>query len=217
MRYLVYKITNTANGKIYIGSHKTIDIDDGYMGSGKYLKRAQSKYGLDKFQKEILFEFDNAESMFQKEKELVTLGKHSYNLKSGGEGGFDYINKNQKNGSSLGVKRRTELLNDPVWKEGFLLKQKAGFDRFLQSDIFPQAIERGIQTKKERYPYGNKTFLGKHHSEESKNKIRRSLEGKRVGSGNSQFGTMWITDGNTNRKMLKTDAIPNGWQRGRKI
>lgn len=194
-----------------------MDIDDGYMGSGKYLKHAQNKYGLDKFQKKILFEFDNAEEMFQKEKALVTLGNHSYNLKSGGEGGFDYINENQKNGSSLGVKRRIELLNDIVWKEDFLQKQKAGFDRFLQSDAFPQAIERGIQTKKERYPNGNKTFLGKHHTEESKNKMKRSLEGKRIGSGNSQFGTMWITDGILNRKILKTDAIPNGWRRGRKI
>ena len=37
-------------------------LDDGYLGSGKHLKRAISKYGENSFTKEILFIFDNQRS-----------------------------------------------------------------------------------------------------------------------------------------------------------
>ena len=85
MFYTIYKITNQIDGKIYIGSHKTLDLDDSYMGSGKYLKLAQEKYGLENFKKEILFVFDTPELMYAKEKEIVNEEflalENTYNLK----------------------------------------------------------------------------------------------------------------------------------------
>ena len=47
--YMIYKITNTINSKIYIGKHKCDDLDDGYFGSGKRLWIAINKYGLENF------------------------------------------------------------------------------------------------------------------------------------------------------------------------
>ena len=91
MFYLIYQITNKLNGKIYYGAHQTNIKDDGSMGSGKHLKSAIKKYGVDNFEKAILFEANSKEEMFDYERNLVTRSvvadTNYYNLKIGGEGG----------------------------------------------------------------------------------------------------------------------------------
>ena len=91
MNYIIYKTTNTISKKYYIGCHQTVNLDDGYLGSGKYLKRAIKKYGIKNFTFQILHILPTKEEMFQLERELVNeeLVKDplSYNLKIGGSGG----------------------------------------------------------------------------------------------------------------------------------
>ena len=93
MYYTINKTTNLINNKYYIGKHKTKNINDSYMGSGKILMQAIEKYGVKNFSKEILFVFDNEEDMNKKEQELVVLSEETYNLCKGGNGGFGYINE----------------------------------------------------------------------------------------------------------------------------
>lgn len=97
MYYTIYKVTNKLNGKFYIGKHQTTNIDDSYYGSGKAIKEAIQKYGIDSFSKEVLFIFDNEDDMNNKEKELITEEfvnrKDTYNLGVGGEGGAHFKGK----------------------------------------------------------------------------------------------------------------------------
>ena len=91
MYYIIYKTTNLLNNKYYVGSHQTSDLADGYLGSGKYLKRAISKHGKENFIREILYIFDSKKEMFDKEKEIVNeefvKDTNTYNFKIGGSGG----------------------------------------------------------------------------------------------------------------------------------
>lgn len=108
MFYTVYKTTNLINGKFYVGVHKTNEPNDSYLGSGKLLLKAIEKYGIESFRKEVLFIFDNPTEAFDKEAEIVTTEflseNNTYNLKVGGQGGFDYLNRTGLNIS--GVKKR---------------------------------------------------------------------------------------------------------------
>ena len=121
--FTVYKITNLVNGKVYIGKHQTKYLDDNYMGSGKLIKAAIKKYGLENFKKEILHVFETEDEMNKKEAELVTeefiASGISYNLCSGGNGGFGYINtnglafgKNVKESNSKGGIRGIRVLHE---------------------------------------------------------------------------------------------------------
>lgn len=86
--YICYKITNKINSKVYVGVHKTDNINDGYMGSGVAIKKAISKYRIENFKKEILKEFNSVEEMLYYEKSIVNKefveSRNTYNLTIGG-------------------------------------------------------------------------------------------------------------------------------------
>jgi group I intron endonuclease len=95
--HIIYQITNNVNGKIYRGKHTTQNLDDEYFGSGKLINRAIQKYGIENFTKEILEYCETVEQLNERERFWVdeewVLNKDTYNLKLGGGGGWDYINR----------------------------------------------------------------------------------------------------------------------------
>lgn len=89
--YCIYRITNLLDGRTYIGQHKYKNLNDNYMGSGKHLVASQKKYGIENFEKEILYSNiqyrETADDMerFAIAKER-SLGKAEYNIADGGNG-----------------------------------------------------------------------------------------------------------------------------------
>jgi hypothetical protein len=210
MKYTVYKITNKIDGKIYIGKHQTNDLNDGYMGSGKILRRAQVKHGLENFVKEILHVFDTEEEMNAKEKELVTeefcLREDTYNLCVGGQGGFSHINRSGLNVYGTNGQSGHGLENLAIGRETRLRK-------LSESDEYRVWISKQTSNALIKYYESNPgNFTGKSHTEQTKQKMRKS---KNIGSDNSQFGTMWITNGTENKKIKSVDIVPEGWYKGR--
>ena len=203
--YFLYKITNTVNNKIYLGKHKTTNLDDGYFGSGKLLKRAISKHGKENFIFEVLEQFNSEEELNQAEKELITeefcKRDDNYNLCVGGKGGFSYINRK---GLNTGGEKRNKA--NSLSKKGKQFSDKA--KTALQK-------RRNQGPNKGYWGQGDKKLIA--HTKETKEKISLALKEISKGERNSQYGSMWITNGFINKKQKTVEQIPEGWYKGRKI
>lgn len=212
--YVIYQITNNLNGKIYIGKHKTNNLDDDYMGSGKILNDAFKKYSLENFTKTILFYLQNEDEMNLLEKMVVTKEfcdrDDTYNLNVGGDGGWSYANKHHNNKRNH---RRT----------GYIMLDENGknaFDRARENytaEQFKDYCQRISDGVKEFISKNGPVWLGKHHTEETKRKIGKANSISQSSKRNSQYGTRWICNDLTKetKKILKTDSIPDGWRQGR--
>lgn len=206
--YLVYLITNTVNGKIYVGKHETLDPDDDYMGSGHALKRAQRKYGIDKFTKTILADFDEPWSMANMEATIVdeefVKRKDTYNITLGGIGGFYHVNSVRAN-----------------WTD----EQRNEFGERMSKKMTPinQSIEKrkaaSVSLKTWNLVHGS-CWKGKHHTPEALQKQHETFLRTHHAQGekNSQYGKHWWHDPITGESHpFHDDEVPQGWVRGRLI
>jgi len=217
-KYTVYKTTNIVNGKIYVGFHKTLNLNDDYLGSGKIFKRAIKKYGVENFKKTILFIFDTAEEMFKKESKIVDRlfveSNNTYNILLGGRGGFYYINSTGKN-------KYTNLGDETHGKQNlkpFNIIKKILMDTG-QWENYKKSISVGVKEKIKKDGFW---WIGKKHKESTKLKIGLANKIALKGEKNPMYGKCWIhsTDEKIS-KSVKREEIQNfldvGWKLGRKM
>jgi hypothetical protein len=169
------------------------------MGSGKIIDKAIKAYGINNFKKDILEMFDNAESMYAREKEIVTeefLSREDvYNLRRGGDGGFDFINKKLtiKDRSILG--KKGGFANRHKWSEETLQNAKNGWKKGGNNSINKLNEFHQLNATKDEN-YFKKLLTNAQvsaNSESAKIKRKETFEkiGHQQGLTNSQYGTRW--------------------------
>lgn len=193
--YTVYRVTNLVNGNYYVGVHKTNVPNDGYLGSGNLINLAIRKYGIENFEKEILFIFENSVEAYQKEKELVvpnSIDPRSYNLNVGGFGGWDYAKK----------RMIQKLKDDPDFRSSYRKKLSMGAlrlgrkitrehkeilrNRFLGERKSQESVRKSSESRIGMHPSTetklkqSKAKIGKTHTEETKRKCSDANRGKLV-------------------------------------
>lgn len=206
--YIIYRITNLINKKIYIGKHSTNRLKDGYIGSGKLIQKAIKKYGRKCFKKDILFYCSSEEELNKKEAEIITekfvSRNDTYNLKVGGKGGWNYIHENGLgiSGAIKGGERFLELIKDEKYKIEW--KEKVS-----------KAVKKARKEK-------GTPWKGRKHTEDTKQKMSLARKGKGTGKKNSQSGTCWIYNLQLRKsiKILEEELqifLKEGWLKGRKL
>ena len=167
----IYLITNKINGKIYIGKHSTDKLNDGYMGSGKLIKKAIQKYGIENFTKEYLAFCDTEEKLNWLERFYIKKYKAreaGYNLTDGGEG---MLNPKSEIREKLSNSHKGE--KNPMFGKPRSEETKRKISAAKKGKHNNNKGENNHNNKGENNP-----FYGKEHSEETKQKISDAMKGK---------------------------------------
>jgi group I intron endonuclease len=203
---VVYKTINLINGKIYIGRDK--HDNPNYYGSGVLLAKAIQKYGKENFIKEILEDgIETIKELNEREIYWISCYNSQdqfigYNLQKGGQGGDwesltleqqDHIKNRVKEsstgrikssltiekmrssmkGKNTGIKTEKTRNLMSVNRKGKGLGNKpwnAGKTNVYSNETL-ELLSKASQGK-------NNSMFGKHHTEESKDKIRKKAQGR---------------------------------------
>lgn len=159
----VYLTTNLINGKKYLGKHSTNNFDDGYLGSGKLLNKAITKYGRENFKREILEFCKTSSEAYSLEEELglklcIVASNEFYNLNNGGKG--------------------NDAIGSYIWDN----KRREEFSKAVTGRVLPKSVRDKIGRSLKGREVWNKGKTGI-YSEETIKSISDSLKSYFDGNG----------------------------------
>jgi group I intron endonuclease len=181
MKGIIYKLTNTRNGKNYVGQTR-LDlprrVKQHSAENRSVIGRAIQKYGLENFVASIIDEADSIEALNNKEIIWIAFFNcrtpNGYNLTEGGAG--VEMERNEKwcrriSRALIGKKRSKEHCRN-------ISKAKRGKSPAPHTKYFSQAARKAIGEAQQ----GNKTWLGRTHTQKTKRKMKASWTPERKAS-----------------------------------
>ena len=220
--YCIYRITNLINGKTYIGQHKYKELNDDYMGSGKLLRAAQSKYGIENFKKDILvFNISKKEHIDLLEKTFIASEREKfgvencYNIANGGEGNTGHCSEQTKIKLSEASKRNWQNKEyrdkiHPVPNKALISQRSKEmwsdnnhYDKVFTEETKKKMSEarKGVEpwNKGKKCNYHTNGCKGYHHTAEAKQKISEAGK-KRKGTHLSEETKRKLSELNKGKK-----------------
>ena len=220
----LYVKTHNITGLKYFGKTILDDVSK-YKGSGVYWLRHIKKHGYDVtteifgyFEDEIICKI--AAIQFSIDNDIVKSKKWANLKEERLDGGWDYINMN-------GLNLYENLSEDGKLRhmEGSLRGARAGGNMCFSMGvgIFALSEDQKLNARKKAKDamyekYGVESIFSIINKDLELNARKKEIFkeiGHQQGSKNSQYGSMWITDGILNSKIPKGSCIPDGWRKGR--
>lgn len=180
----IYKITCTAGSfknKYYYGKHTTENLDDHYKGSGKKLWHYYKKHPND-YIKEIIAYYDTEDELNKAEYDIIHphLGnKMCLNMVDGGSGGNCWLYKTEEEKKQFAEKisktSKGRTFSEESKKKSSISHTGQKGTYGMQGKQHSEESKRKISESRKGKGKGIKTRLGAVLSEETKQKIRESI------------------------------------------
>lgn len=206
---IIYKATNTENGKAYVGytnsslsTRRSAHYHEALKRNGKqHFKRALRKYSPDVWTWEVLAECPESET---KTLERLLIGafdtfRNGYNSTKGGDGFLGGKHSEEaKQAISKATKGKPQYKNrgKTPWNKGL-----AGF-------------RAGRKVSDETKEKQREAMKGRVFSDETKQKISAAGKGRPAPNKGQTGAFAWFTNG-TEDRFLRISEAPNNWTRGR--
>ena len=183
----IYKITNLANGKIYVGKRQSPKFDLNYWGSGVHIQRAVKKYGKENFKREVLEWCESLDKIVAREIYWIeTLDAQNpeigYNLARGGLGSAG-CTWSEESKEKL---RKYKGPLSPNWGRKLTDEQRKRLSNSHKGKTISEEHKQKISAANR----------GRVVSKETREKISKKLTGvsKGVGENNPFYGKHWTEE-----------------------
>ncbi len=219
--HVIYKTMCLVNEHYYIGMHSTDNLDDGYLGSGKRLWQSIKKHGKENHKYEILEHLPTREALRAREAELINVELitelNCMNIALGGGGGWEYSNANYSAEKRLNAGKAGGFANRHLWSDATKQNQQS-------------LVTASNQTRWELFRWNNPEEIIRRRiagfqaslSESARQKRKETFKtiGHSKGEKNSQFGTCWVYNQTSSKKIKKEfleEYLLRGFIKGRNM